>query len=201
MRHRGVSWLGALTIWLASLAVVAGMSVVPTDFDRLVTQAETIFRGRVETVAPAWEGEGTQRHLVTYVTVRVEESFFGRAEGRQTLRFFGGRLDGRVQRIVGMPEFRPGDEEILFVRGNRKDLCPLVGLHHGRLRVQPAAGTAARRQVLLHDGTPLADLAQIGKSAERQRPALGAVGALTPESFGEKIRAALRERGREPDPR
>lgn len=190
-----------LLAFLGRALIAPAMSVVPTDFDRLIDRSELIVRGRVVSVVPAWEGEGTQRHIVTYVTLRVAESFLGGAKGELRLRFFGGQLDGRRQRIAGMPEFQPGEDEFLFVRGNGTDLCPLVGIHHGRLRVAKAAGADAEDKVVLHDGTPLSEVGQIGKSGERPRPAAGGAAALSVRAFGEKVRAALLARGRQPDPR
>lgn len=190
-----------LLAFLGSALFAPAMSVVPTDFDRLIEQSELIVHGRVESVVPAWEGEGKQRHIVTYVTLRVEESFLGGAKGALRLRFFGGQLEGRRQRIAGMPEFQVGEAEFLFVRGNGTNLCPLVGIHHGRLRIAKSAGPEAAEQVLLHDGTPLSEVGQIGKSGERLRPAAGGAAALSVRAFGEKVRAALLARGRQPDPR
>lgn len=193
-----------LGVWIlaafALLNPLPAMTVLPTDFDRLIDQAEQIFRGRVVAQETEWAGGGADvpRHLVTFVTFQVEESFRGGASGQVRLRLFGGRKDGRSQRIAGMPEFRVGDAEILFVRGNGRELCPLVGVHHGRLRVL-ADASGAGEKVHLHDGTPLRELSQIGRSSELARPAASAAGpALHPTEFGERIRAALRARGIQP---
>ncbi len=174
------------------------MTVVETNFDRQIDRAEQIFRARVVAVTSGWSGEGANRHVATFVTFSVQESFRGGAAGEQTLEFFGGRVAGRTQRIPGMPEFQPGDVEFLFVRGNHRDLCPLVGVHHGRMRVVKNAADG-RAQVFLHDGTPLTGLKQVGSSGEQAKPAQAAAGALTAEEFGAKIRDALKRRGIQAD--
>jgi len=192
--------LGLLALFFFGPLVLSALTVVPTDFDRLIEQAEQIFRGTVVSATPRWEGEGKQRHIVTDYVFRVEESYRGRAAGQVTLRVFGGALEGRRQQIAGLPEFRPGETEILFVRGNGRDLCPLVGLFHGRLRVAKS-GANGEERIHLHDGSALTDLNQVGRSSEKAKPALGAApAALRPVELAERIRAALRARGIEPDP-
>ncbi len=185
---------------LAAAPPARSMTVVATDFDRLIDRAESIYRARIVSVTAGWSGEGVNRHIATFITLNVEESYRGGMAGRQTLELFGGHIGERYQRIAGMPEFRPGDTEILFVRGNRRDLCPLVGLHHGRLRVVKNAADG-REQIFLHDGTPLTGVTQIGSSGESARPAATASGALTSQALGDLIRSALQQRGIKPDGR
>ena len=115
-------------------------------------------------------------------------------------------MGDRTQRIVGMPEFHAGDIEILFVRGNHTDLCPLVGMQQGRFRVVKNAADG-REQIYFHNGAALTDVAIVGKpslqaraSAAAATDAMGApVRALSTEMFTAKIRAGLVARGIAPD--
>ncbi len=191
-------------MWAFAARDARAMTVEPTDFDTLLGQAQQIYRAQVVSISCDWSGEGANRHVATFVRLRVLESYRGAVEGEQTLEFFGGTIGERTQRIVGMPEFQSGDVEILFVRGNHTDLCPLVGVQQGRFRIVKNASDGLE-QVFLHDGVGLTDVTLIGVSPARRGrvPATDALGlpsrALTTEAFGTKIRAGLVQRGITPD--
>ena len=180
------------------------MTIEATDFDHLLDRAEQIFKAKVIAVRCDWSGEGANRHIATFVRMRVLESYRGAAQGEQTLEFLGGTVADRVERVAGMPEFQPGDVEILFVRGNHIDLCPLVGIYYGRFRVVQNAADG-REQVFLHDGTPLTDLSLVGREpAARTKPAAADASgaptrAMSTKEFAAKIRDGLKRRGIAPD--
>jgi hypothetical protein len=188
---------------LLSVGSIFAMTVVPVDFNKLLDRAEQIYKAQIVSVTSDWSGEGVNRHPATFVRLRVLESYRGGAQDEQTLEFSGGTIGQRTLRIPGMPEFQAGDTEILFVRGNRTEFCPLVGIYHGRLRVVKNGANGAE-EILLHDGTPLVDVAQIGNSADQFKAAATAAKstgarALTPAELGATIRAGLRQRGITPD--
>jgi hypothetical protein len=151
-----------------------------------------------------WSGEGANQHMATFVRVRVLESYRGAVHGEQTLEFFGGQIRGRSERVDGMPEFRPGDIEVLFVRENHRNLSPLVGFFHGRFRVLQNAANG-ETQIYLHDRTLLTDLSQVGRepAAPGAVQSTGAAGApargFTLDAFATKIRSGLLARGVTPD--
>jgi hypothetical protein len=49
-------------------------TVIPPSFDELVSRAELIFQGSVTDVRSEWTGEGAQRHIMSYVTLKVEDA-------------------------------------------------------------------------------------------------------------------------------
>jgi hypothetical protein len=193
-------------IALLRVAPMPAMTVEPTDFERLLDEAQDIYKAQVISVTCDWSGEGKNRHIATFVRLRVLESYRGAVKGEQTLEFFGGRMGERTQRIVGMPEFQAGDVEIVFVRGNHTDVCPLVGIYAGRLRVVKNAADG-REQIYLHGGAALTDVALIGKEPGAQARAAAAAAdasgapmrALTSNEFAGKIRDGLKRRGIAPD--
>jgi hypothetical protein len=195
--------------WLLGVGSVVAMTVVPVDFNLLLDQAEQIYKAQVVSVTSDWSGEGANRHPATFVRLRVLESYRGGVQGEQTLEFSGGAIGQRTLRIPGMPEFQPGDIEILFVRGNHTQFCPLVGVFHGRLRVLKNGANGAE-EILLHDGTPLFDVNQIGMSSDGSKPDVATVAklaaakgraarALTSDDLATTIRAGLVQRGVTPD--
>src|SRR3954468_23781479 len=116
--------------------------LIPIEFRELVTVSSTIVRGRVVDVHAEWiDG---RRSLETFVTVEAAEYYKGSLGETLTVRTPGGQL-GRYRTIfVGAPEFRAGDEVILFLRGNSR-VPTIVGLSQGAYRV--VADASGRRIV------------------------------------------------------
>jgi hypothetical protein len=156
---RRVAFLGFLLAAFA--AIVSDGRTVQASSDQLslkemVAQSELAFIGRVDKIEYALsEPAGPEGVRVphTFVTYRVEQVFLGEApSGLVTLRFVGG-LDPRKMRYMAStntPQFDVGDHDILFVQGNSRRLCPLVGGVGGRLRViDGQVYTEAGRAVLM----------------------------------------------------
>ncbi len=62
---------------LITMAGAHATTVIPPTFDELVAEAELIFQGTVTDVRSQWVREGGQRHIVSYVTVQVDDSIKG----------------------------------------------------------------------------------------------------------------------------
>src|SRR5206468_12060513 len=73
---------------------------------------------------------------LTLVTLSDLTALKGYAVGSLTLRFYGGRAGNVMVQIPDMPTFTPGQREVLFVAGNNRDICPLVGVWQGRYHVR-----------------------------------------------------------------
>ena len=149
----------------AAVSPARALTSIPRNLDQLVARAETIFRGVATARQAAWKGEGAERHIVTRVTFRVDETLKGPAQPEQTLEFFGGELDGKGMGISDMPTFVPGDEAILFVEGNGVQFCPLVGADQGGFRVTRAKGSDIERVVGIN-GKGIASAEAIGKNRD-----------------------------------
>ncbi|MDQ6911777.1 MAG: hypothetical protein M3119_02405 [Verrucomicrobiota bacterium] len=173
-----------------------GTTVVPPSFDELVGQAEVIFQGTVSDVKSQWTGEGAERHIVTYVTLQIEEAIKGDPGATYTMRMLGGTVDGTTMEVSDVPKFKVGDRDILFVEHNGTQFVPLVGIMHGRFHVQTDAARGAD-VVLKNNGDAVKDLAQLGKEdflKESHATSAGqdrAAGSLDATSFKSAIRAKL----------
>jgi hypothetical protein len=151
------------------IAVVAdsrATTVIEPSFDQLVNQAELIFQGEVTNVTSQWAGEGAQRHIVSYVTFRIEEGLKGNPGRSYTIRMLGGSVDGESMGVTDAPRFSVGDREILFVENNGSQFIPLVGIMYGRFRVQ--RDQTGREAVLNHEGESVNALADF-KAAIRSK--------------------------------
>src|SRR5436189_4659179 len=173
-----------LVIGCAALAT----TVIPPSFDDLVGRAEMIFQGTVTDVRSEWTGEGAQRHIMSYVTVKVEEAIKGNPGASVTLRMLGGTVGAETMEVSDAPKFKIGDRDILFVENNGSQFIPLVGIHHGRFRVE--RDEAGREIVMTGERQPLADIEQLGK--DEATIAIGRA-AMSVNDFKAAIQTKLRQ--------
>jgi len=159
---------------LFSLGFVASATtVIPPKFDELVSRAEIIFEGEVTGLQSQWIGEGAEHRIVTFVTFKIDDTLKGNAGASYTIRMLGGTVDGQTMEVTDAPKFKVGDHDVLFVENNGSQFIPLVGIHHGRFRVQK--DQTGRQTLLTGAGQPLADVSQVGANEEavaRNKPAL-----------------------------
>ena len=156
-----------LLLFTALLVLISARAttVIPPSFDELVDQAEFIFQGTVTEVKAQWVGEGGQRHIVSYVTLKVEDAIKGNLGASYTIRMRGGTVDGETMWVSDAPKFKVGDRDILFVEHNGTQFVPLVGIMHGRFRVE--RDQASGKDVVATDkGEAVSDLAQLGKEKD-----------------------------------
>ena len=154
--------------------LASATTVIAPRFDELVRRAEVIFEGEVTGLQSQWIGEGAQHRIVTFVTFKVDDTLKGDAGSSYSIRMLGGTVDGRTMEVTDAPKFKVGDHDILFIENNGSQFVPLVGIQHGRFRVQKDA-TTGRQTLTTGGGQPLADIEQLGgdeESAARNKPAL-----------------------------
>jgi hypothetical protein len=154
------NFLLLVAVLTAGLVTAQATTVIPPSFDQLVGQAELIFQGKVTDVRSQWVGEGAQRHIVTYITFKIEDALKGDPGQSYTIRMFGGTVDGDAMGISDAPEFKVGDDDILFVENNGSQVVPLVGLMHGRFHVQ--TDQSGQEVVTGHDGRAVKNVARLG---------------------------------------
>jgi len=177
-----------LLTFLFGFATARATTVIPPTFDRLVSDAEMIFEGAVSSMHSEWTGQGTDRHIVTYVTFKVEDPIKGSPGAECTLRMFGGTVDGHTIEVADAPRFKVGDRDILFVEHNGTQFIPLVGIMHGRFHVQ-ADETGLTEIITKDNGAPLAQVTKLGQDES----AAVAGKALTKAEFKAAIRQKLAE--------
>jgi hypothetical protein len=169
-----------------------GTTVVPLEFGRLVDLSEQVVRGTVIDVRCAWRTFEDSRFIVTLVTIRVDETVVGKPAAALELQFLGGTLDGETLKVAGQPQFQIGDEDILFVAGNGRSICPLVAMAYGRILVVPGPGGEAT--VARDNGAPILALADMGTPMTEARVARSQRATAPPASISaEDFCAAIRE--------
>jgi len=140
--------------------IATATTVIPPNFDELVGRAQIIFEGEVTGLQSQWIGEGAQHRIVTFVTFKVDDALKGEPGASYSIRMLGGTVDGRTMEVTDAPKFKVGNHDILFVENNGSQFIPLVGIQHGRFRVQK--DQAGRDTLITGDGQPLADVNQLG---------------------------------------
>lgn len=145
------------------------MSVRPLKFEELVGRADLVMRTEVLDTRCVEKGEGASRRVVTLVRVRVEKVLVGQAPSELELELLGGDVSGFSISVPGMPKFVKGDRDVLFVAGNGRLVCPLVGVNHGRFLLVSCEG---KEVVARADHTPLKAVDQVGQPL-RENMAMG----------------------------
>lgn len=146
---------------LLTVSLAHSTTVIPPTFDELVSKAHTIFVGEVVTQRSVWQSTPQGRSIVTIVTFQVADVWKGDASPVTQLEFLGGTIDDLTMTVQGMPTFFVGQRDVLFVGATVRTVSPLVGLMHGRLRVEREPMTGVDR-VRTHDGRSLGSTAQLG---------------------------------------
>jgi hypothetical protein len=179
--------LTALVIALAALHCTMATTVIPPTFNELVDEADAIFQGSVTSVKSEWVGEGAQRHIMTYVTFKVDQTIKGDVGSEYTLRMLGGTVDGETMAVSDAPKFEVGNKDILFVQNNGTQFIPLVGIMHGRFHVR--TDQTGREVVAKNNGETLKSLAHVSAEtgAEENKP------AMTADQFKAAVADRLRQ--------
>jgi hypothetical protein len=129
-----------------------------------MARAQVIFEGEVTGLRSQWIGEGSQHRIVTYVTFKVDDALKGDPGTTYSMRMLGGTVDDRTMEVSDAPKFKVGDHDVLFIENNGSQFIPLVGLQHGRFRVEK--DSSGRQTLLTGNGLPLADVNQLGGKEE-----------------------------------
>jgi hypothetical protein len=191
--------VGLVVVLVFSALALPGTTVIPPEFDSLVRQADYVIRGTVKSVSSEWRTRGADRFIVTHVEIHLLETVAGTPPSPIVLEMLGGRVGEETMVVQGSPNFRVGDEHILFIRGNGIQFNPLVALMHGQYPVKKDAASG-RAYVTRSDGSLLRDEKDVVQpihlnSASPNRAATAETpvpteSALSPADFSTRIRAS-----------
>lgn len=129
---------------------VGATIVSPATLAELAVGADAIARGRIVRIDARQTNSLRVERLITFEPV---EYLKGNLGGAIQFRLPGGTF-GRYRTItVGSPEFREGDEVVLFLGLRGESLPVLLGFHQGvyRLVADPATGQRVVTPPLLQD--------------------------------------------------
>jgi len=123
------------------------------------------------------------------VTFKVEDALKGNPGSTYTVRMLGGTVGDKTMEITDGPKFKIGDRDVLFVENNGRQFIPLVGIMHGRFRVE-SERASGREVVKTSEGEPLSDISELGRNERAAR----AGAALSVDQFKSAIRTKLGNR-------
>jgi len=177
--------LGAL---LCVAMPATAMTVVERDFADLVARAEQIVVG---TVAAIESGEDERGGPISFITFSDLTLLKGDVEPPFVLQIHGGMTkEGIFMHVPDLPRFDVGDRAVLFVRGNGRDFCPLVGVWQGRFDVRHDAARGVD-VVERADGSIVTGMSNgVVQSAQRRSDSTGR--ALTLPEFQDLVREEMR---------
>lgn len=137
MRH-----LAALALFVILPVAAHATVVLPIEFRELVNIAPVIVHGNVVDVHA--EYVDGRRAIQTVVTLEAADYLKGNLGDRVAFKIPGGELGSYRTTFVGAPEFRKGDELVLFLKSNGASMPSIIGLSQGAFRVVADARSGRR---------------------------------------------------------
>jgi hypothetical protein len=188
---RARAWLSsALLLGLCATlpASAPATTIVSIPFRDLVARAERILVTEVVDVASR-EDASRPGLIVTRVTFRVASVLKGPSAALVALDLVGGALGEASLEVMGLPRFRIGDRDVLFVKPAGRHVSPFVGFAHGRVRItqDPRSGLP---RVARFDGRPIASARDF--SDPHASHATQAGGAMTLDQFLAEVAREVR---------
>lgn len=187
---RGFAVIVSLGLW----GDLRATTVVPPNFDELVNESDYIVRGVVKVSNSEFKEVPKGKQIVTKVEVDILEVIAGQPPAKVILEVLGGRVGDQEMLVEGMPRFTVGEEDIFFVSGNGRNVCPLNRMGHGRYRIEKEDQTG-KKFVAKDNKAPLHNVAEVSQSlvevGETARKAQSSLPALTPEQFIQQIKSAV----------
>src|SRR5690349_20438250 len=102
-----------LTIFFISSRAQATTVVMLSDED-LIVSSRAIVRGKVTAVESLFDDSHTR--VYSYITVEIKSLLKGKIDSRRiVIRQLGGRIDDFSQIIYGAPEFKLGEQVLLYL--------------------------------------------------------------------------------------
>jgi hypothetical protein len=160
--------------------------LLPADFREVVAGSQIIVYGRVAGVRPEWSDDRSR--IDTIVTLQAGSYLKGGPGDAVTFRVPGGQI-GRYRNVmVGAPEFREGEEVVLFLSAAGPSIAHVFGLNQGVYRVRVDARTG-RRLVVPPVVTASGEMPQTVVRGDRSRQ------PLPLDSFAASVRTAMTRTG------
>jgi hypothetical protein len=174
-----------VTVLLVAPALRATV-LIPAEFREIVAGSQIIVYGRVVEVRAEWSDD--RRRIDTIVTVEAGSFLKGGPGSSVTFRVPGGQIGRYKNVMIGAPEFREGEEAVLFLRADGPSVAHVFGLSQGVFRVSVDARTG-RRLV-----TPPVLMAQ-GDAPEKVVRGDRARRPLPLDAFAAAVRTAMAQPG------
>jgi hypothetical protein len=160
-------WSFALAAFFSLCVLTRGTTVIQPTFEQLVDGASQVVVAEALSSECHWQTNAKGALIFTTVRFRAEEVLKGESVPQLELSFLGGTIGADTLDVHGVPRFTQGSRYILFVSSNRTEVCPLVGMFHGKFHLIKDAVTG-EETISQHDGSPV----RISSSSQGAKAAL-----------------------------
>jgi len=124
--------LHVLFLLAAMLAAPAfATTVKKMELAELVSSADAIVQGRVESVETRWENN----LAYTYTSIIVDDPMKGDRRQNVLIRQVGGRIGALNVTVSGMPQFKNSDQVIVFLKNRQDGTFEVLGLNQGKYEI------------------------------------------------------------------
>ena len=134
-----------LSVLVFTAEVARATVLIPAEFREVVAGSQVIVYGRVADIRAEWSPG--RRGIDTIVTLEAGTYLKGGPADTVTFRVPGGQIGRYKNVMVGAPEFRPGDEAVLFLSAEGPSMAHVFGLNQGVFRVRTDPQTGRRTVV------------------------------------------------------
>jgi hypothetical protein len=169
--------LHGLILAIAVLATpIFATTVRKMELPALVSTSDNIVQGRVQSVESRYEN----RMVYTYISVAIDDPIKGDRRRDIIVRQLGGAIGTRAVWIPGMPQFKSGDEVIVFLKDRKDGTFDVIGLNQGKYDI------VGNQAIVNVSGVTVVD-PKTGVMSEA-----GFVDKVPLDTFKEKIRELMR---------
>jgi hypothetical protein len=127
-RLHGLDKLAALVILACPIFAT---TVQKMELAQLVSTSDNIVQGRVESVEARYEN----KLVCTYISVAVDDPIKGDRRRTVLVRQLGGKIGARTTWVAGMPQFKAGDQVIVFLKNRQDGTFDVIGLNQGKYNI------------------------------------------------------------------
>ena len=172
-----------IPLLLGFVPALSATVLIPSEFREIVSGSQIIVYGRVSDIRPEWiDG---RRRIESVITLDAASFYRGTSARSVTFRVPGGQI-GRYKSVtVGAPEFKAGDEVVLFLKAQGPSVPQVFGLNQGVFRVKVDDRTGRRlvtQPIVMATGTAPQ---RVVRGARDRQP-------LPLDQFAAQIRTVLR---------
>jgi hypothetical protein len=171
-----------IPLLLGSVPALSATVLVPAEFREIVSGSQIIVHGRISDIRAEWiDG---RRRIESVITLDASSFYRGTSARTVTFRVPGGQIGHYKSVTVGAPEFKAGDEVVLFLKAQGPSVPKVFGLNQGVFRVQVDQRTGRRtvmQPILTASG---AAPQRVVRGARDRQP-------LPLDQFATQIRSAL----------
>jgi hypothetical protein len=147
-------WSVALAAFFSLGVFTRGTTVIQPTFEQLVDNASQVIVAEALGSECHWRTNAKGALIFTTVQFRTREVLKGKTASQVELSFLGGTIGADTLEVNGVPRFKNGSRYILFVSSNRTEVCPLVGMFHGKFNLHKDVATG-QEMISHNDGTPV----------------------------------------------